>query len=64
MSDLSDLPEADLIEDIKQFCERRDISVREFGRQALNDTGFVARLQKGRECLNSTRRRIQDFMAQ
>lgn len=53
-----DLPEADLIERIRVFCDETGISATEFGRRSINDSALMTNLVKGRELRRDTRARI------
>lgn len=57
-----DLPHGDLLQEIFAFCDTFAIKRSDFGRQALNDTAFVLSLERGRQCLPNTIRRVRTYM--
>lgn len=52
-----------LLADIHTYCARAGISTATFGSYALNDSGFVARLEAGGECLPRTEARVRGYIA-
>lgn len=52
-----------LLADIRAYCARVGISTATFGAYALNDSGFMARLAAGGECLPRTEARVRDYIA-
>lgn len=53
----------DLLSDIEAFCRVHDIRESRFGRDAVNDTTFVAQIRGGREPRRSTEAKVRAFMA-
>lgn len=52
----------DLLTKIRAFLDQRDISPTVFGREALNDPGFVFDLERGRSPSLKTAERVEKFM--
>ena len=48
---------------IENFLKKTGMSSSSFGKKAINDQMLVFHLRKGRECLNSTQKRVLAFMA-
>ena len=51
-----------LLLDIKAYCRRRGIAESTFGRRAVNDGKFVARLRGGKRVTTATLERVRTFM--
>lgn len=60
----NDIVEADLLREIEQFCEINEMSLTDFGRHSLNDSGLVTTLRAGRELRSKTRQKIRSYMDQ
>jgi hypothetical protein len=54
----------DLLTRIQAHCDRTGINLTEFGKQAMNDTGFVSKLKNGRNITLKTLRRVERFMSE
>ncbi len=52
-----------LLHDIAVFCAVRGMSKTAFGEKAMNDKAFVWQLEKGRDVLSKTERKVREFMA-
>ena len=56
-----------LLEDFRleceSFLEAHDMAARDFGLQAVNDTGFMTRLRGGRSPTLNTIERVRAFMS-
>lgn len=52
-----------LIADIDAFCAAHDMARSTFGKLALNDKPFVARIASGRRIWPETEARVRAFMA-
>lgn len=48
---------------IENFLKKNNIAASTFGKITINDQMLVFHLRKGRECLNSTQKRVLAFMA-
>lgn len=48
--------------EIEQYLIRASVSPSRFGRQTVNDPGFVYRLRKGGECRPSTIEKVRSYM--
>ena len=55
---------SELLALIADYCERTSTAPSTFGRRALGDPGFVARLQSGGQCLPRTMDRVRAYMAE
>lgn len=53
----------DLLADIEAFCCAHHMRESRFGREAVNDTMFIAQLRAGREARRATVQRVRKFMA-
>lgn len=51
-----------LVSDIDDYCAKKPMSATAFGRNAMNDPGFVHRIRSGGECLPRTVERVRSFM--
>ena len=51
-----------LLRDIEAYCRQREIAESTFGRRAVNDGKFVARLRDGKRVTTVTLERVQSFM--
>jgi len=58
-----DIPHADLLADIREWCSVHGVPLSSFGMAALNDPSFVADLEGGRECRRATLAKVREFMA-
>jgi hypothetical protein len=63
MTGMTDLPEAALIAEIDEFCERAGVSRTTLGLKAINDPALYSTIKAGRELRRMTRQRVRDFMA-
>ena len=54
---------ADLLETIAEFCRRAGVAESTFGRRAVNDGKFVARLRDGARITPETLQRVSDYLA-
>jgi hypothetical protein len=52
----------DLIKDIRTFCTAAGIKPTTFGLRAVNDGGFVPRLDAGGQCLPRTVEKVRAYM--
>lgn len=52
----------DLLTKVESFCAEMDMSPSRFGREFMNDPGFVWRLRAGGECLPRTAQRLLSEM--
>lgn len=52
----------ELLKEIKKFCSAVGVAKSTFGRMAVNDGKFIARLENGGQCLPSTEQKVRDFM--
>ncbi|MGH9579164.1 MAG: hypothetical protein ACRD3R_17135, partial [Terriglobales bacterium] len=55
--------EGDLLESIADFCRRAGVAESTFGRRAVNDGKFVARLRDGARITPETLERVSGYMA-
>jgi hypothetical protein len=64
MEAVMDVPQRDapLLESIADFCRRSGIAESTFGRRAVNDGKFVARLRDGARITPETLARVSDFL--
>lgn len=53
-----------LLADIESFCEAYGVAITTLGREAVGDTGFVARLRKGRSPSISVVRRVYRYIGE
>ncbi|EDM70809.1 hypothetical protein RAZWK3B_15468 [Roseobacter sp. AzwK-3b] len=53
-----------LLDDIKEYCAEREMSLSTFGFHAAKDGKFVARLEKGGRCWPETEAAVRAFMAE
>lgn len=60
---MSDIPHADLLEDIRAHCALWGIPPTKFGMDAVGDPSFVSALENGRDCRSKTVRKVRAFMA-
>lgn len=60
MADLRDT----FLTEIKVFLAEADMPASTFGRQAMNDPGFVHRLYNGSQAMTATVDRVRGFMAE
>lgn len=51
-----------LLADVEAFLQRHEMNYTSFGRQALNDTAFVARLRAGKDLRFDTAEKVRQFM--
>lgn len=63
MQNLDPVPHADLLAEIRAFCEARGMALTRFGKEALNDPAFVSGLEAGRECRRATIGKVRAFMS-
>src|SRR4249919_2633970 len=56
-------PAGALLDSIAQFCQRNGIAESTFGRRAVNDGKFVARLRDGARITPETLERVSGFLA-
>jgi len=61
---MDDIPHADLLEEIRVFCARKNMPAYRFGGEALGDYGFVKELEAGRDCRRVTVRKVRAYMAE
>ncbi|HKJ75245.1 MAG TPA: hypothetical protein VKA19_14110 [Alphaproteobacteria bacterium] len=54
--------QSDLLLEIEKFLLRHDMSASAFGKEAVNDRGFVRQLRRGRQLLPNTMRKVREFM--
>ncbi|HTN28848.1 MAG TPA: hypothetical protein VL180_13805 [Burkholderiales bacterium] len=54
---------SDLLETIAEFCRRSGVAESTFGRRAVNDGKFVARLRDGARITPETLERVSDYLA-
>lgn len=47
---------------IENFLKKNNIAASTFGKKTINDQMLVFHLRKGRECLNSTQKKVLKFM--
>jgi hypothetical protein len=52
----------DLLNEIRAFCAAIGIKPTTFGLRAVNDGGFVPRLESGGECLPRTAEKVRAYM--
>src|SRR5262245_20046180 len=55
-------PAGALLDSIAQFCQRNSIAESTFGRRAVNDGKFVARLRDGARITPETLQRVSNYM--
>ena len=63
MEHQTDIPHADLLADIREWCSVHGVALTGFGMAALNDPSFVADLESGRECRRATLAKVREYMA-
>lgn len=54
---------AQLLSDIRAFCDAHELKPSRFGELALNDKPFVAQLEAGRRVWPETEAKVRRFMA-
>lgn len=62
MMSTKDPAHPELLKEIGAFLAERGMSKTAFGSAALNDPGFIASLEGGRECRRATIARVRAFM--
>lgn len=50
------------LNDIEAFLEETGMAASTFGREALSDPSFVARIRSGGDCLSRTKSRVRAYM--
>ena len=60
--DMLAAPAGALLDSIAQFCQRNGIAESTFGRRAVNDGKFVARLRDGARITPETLQRVSNYM--
>lgn len=53
-----------LLSEIETWCDRRDMTVTEFGRRATGDGSLVTRIRRGADLRSSTVERVRSFMGE
>lgn len=53
----------DFTTDVLAYCRLAGVALSSFGRRAVGDPGFVARIKLGGQCLPRTVDRVRAFMA-
>lgn len=60
---MTDVPHADLLVEIRAFCDQRGMAPTRFGKDAIGDPSFVSAIESGRDCRSRTIRKVRAFMA-